>query len=382
MDGFADMRLVDTSDQQSWIAGGLGKTAYGAGNGRAGTEATLSEAVADVRAQPSPDILAFASFRAGPRQRNALDLMEAYGRYQPVTTDTLRFSIRGGAFYPPVSLENEGVGWSSPWTLTPSAINSWVGEELRTIGLEGTVEWRLDSGALKATGAVFGWNEPAGALMADRGWALDDVPTGLFDRARQPNAFAAEIHHSGPLWEQPFTNIDGRAGWYAEASWRDDAFGKLTLMHYDNRANPAASLNGVFAWRTQFTNLGLDTAIGDVTLLAQAMSGSTIIAPSATIRNIADFQSAYLLAGWDFADYTLAGRVDVFATQESHVSARLNNSEHGNALTVALTWHARRWLRLTGEALRVDSTRTQRLVVGLPAQASETQLQVSARLMF
>jgi hypothetical protein len=33
-----------------------------------------------------------------------------------------------------MSLENRAGGWKTPYTITPSAISSWVGEELRTIG--------------------------------------------------------------------------------------------------------------------------------------------------------------------------------------------------------------------------------------------------------
>ena len=48
------------------------------------------------------------------------------------------WSVKTGAFFPTISLENDDLGWTSPYTLTPSAINSWIGEELRTIGSEGT----------------------------------------------------------------------------------------------------------------------------------------------------------------------------------------------------------------------------------------------------
>ncbi len=41
-----------------------------------------------------------------------------------------------GAFYAPISLENRTVGWDSLYSISSSAINTWLGEELRTIGLE------------------------------------------------------------------------------------------------------------------------------------------------------------------------------------------------------------------------------------------------------
>ena len=52
--------------------------------------------------------------------------------------------MKTGAFFPTISLENDDLGWTSPYTLTPSAINSWIGDELRTIGSEAIL--RCDTG--------------------------------------------------------------------------------------------------------------------------------------------------------------------------------------------------------------------------------------------
>ena len=35
-------------------------------------------------------------------------------------------------------------------------------------------------GALGLTGAAFGFNDPTGTLLANRGWAFDSRPIGLF----------------------------------------------------------------------------------------------------------------------------------------------------------------------------------------------------------
>ncbi len=50
--------------------------------------------------------------------------------------------MKSGAFFPTISLENDDLGWASPYTLTPSAINSWIGDELRSIGSEATMRWK------------------------------------------------------------------------------------------------------------------------------------------------------------------------------------------------------------------------------------------------
>ena len=58
------------------------------------------------------------------------------------------------------------------------------------------------------------------------------------------------------------------------------------------------------------------------------------------------------------------------------------SSEHGNAITVALNWRPLEWLRLTGEALRIDSTTDQRLAIGLAPRQIDTQVMFNARLLF
>jgi len=156
-------------------------------------------------------------------------------------------------------------------------------------------------------------------------------------------------------------------------------------VYYDNRADPSAYHHfnhgdELYAWRTHFTSLGAQTALGDITLIGQAMAGTTEIAPPG-FRGEAHFAAAYVLAGWDLGAWRPALRFDAFTTREDPAFAPAL-SEHGNALTLALNWRPLEWLRLTGEALRVDSTRDQRLALGLPAHRIDNQLQFNARVLF
>lgn len=378
LNGLADLSLVRSSDQRTWLDGGLGKLRYGDGQHR-GTDAQLAEIALDGRALISPDLLAFASVRYEPKQKTAFDILEAYGRYQPVSTGSFEWTVKLGAFFPPISLENEGIGWTSPWTITPSAINSWVGEELRTIGGEANAEWRFGTSAVAITGAVFGWDDPAGTLLADRGWALDDRPTGLLDHVRLPDALAYQFGTTAPMIQAPFTEIDDAPGWYGGLSWRESDLGRVTLLHYDNRSNPSARRNGEIAWRTQFTGAGIETYLGEIVILGQGMVGDTEIAPNPRFRMVTHFDAAYLLGGWSRNDWTVACRADVFATR---TEANPDLSEHGRALTFDVTWRPRSWLRLSSEALWVDSTRQLRSDAGIAPRVYETQLQLSARFLY
>src|SRR5262245_24897814 len=59
--------------------------------------------------------------------KNPIDLTEAYLEYRPYPRAGFRTRVRLGALYPPMSLESRSIGWESPYTITPSAISSWIG---------------------------------------------------------------------------------------------------------------------------------------------------------------------------------------------------------------------------------------------------------------
>jgi hypothetical protein len=379
--GFADLRVVSAPDETSWTHGGIGKTRYGDGD----DGLHFGAAALSARWQMTPAWVAVADVRAQPQSHSTVALVEAFVRYRPVSTNAWRWSFKAGEFFPPISLENDGVGWTSLWTLTPSAINTWVGEELRTFGAEARLEHRADTGTFELAGAVFSANDPAGEILFARGWAFDELVSGVGSRLREADVYAASIGSTVPRRYDPFQEIDNRVGFYADATWRSAEFGRISALYYDNRADPSAynTFNhgdDLFAWRTHFSSVGAQTALGGVTLIGQALAGTTEIAPTG-FRGEAHFSAAYLLAGWDMGQWRPALRVDVFTTREDPAFPPAL-SEHGNAVTLALNWKPREWLRLTGEALRIDSTRDQRIALGLAPHQIDTQLQFNARFLF
>ena len=149
-------------------------------------------------------------------------------------------------------------------------------------------------------------------------------------------------------------------------------------MFYNNEADPRA-VGKQTPWRTRFWNVGLRTNIGPVTLLAQGMAGETFFWPSATFFSETNFESAYLLAGWNVSEsWRIAGRAEWFQTAEYNPRGNFM-SEHGSGLTFAVNYLPNDWLRITGEYLRVKSTRTYRTLVPDSAKADENQFQISAR---
>ena len=377
--GYVDLRLVAPGDEISSLRGGLGKLRYGKDD----SNFQFAGAVGQGYVLLTPEILTVAVARIEPEQRTFADLLEAYVEYRPVSTSPWRWSIKGGAFFAPFSLENTEIGWSSYWTITPSAINSWFGDELRTIGAEGTLDWRTDEGTFEVIAAAFGWNDPAGVMIADRGWSMDDRPTGIFDRLREPDATVLLFGGTPPEHTPIFDEFDNRAGWYAGVSWDDNAQWHVEIERYDNEADPAAHHGDYFAWRTKFWNAGFSWKHGEFTFLSQALTGDTLIAPFPGFESTTDFESAYALVGWERDAWRVALRGDWFRTKtKTTFGTSPFLSENGNAITGAVSWLPREWLRLTGEVLWLDSKRDERVVMGSDPHQSNVQLQLSVRLYF
>lgn len=122
VNGLVDLGLSMPSQTTSWLKGGFGKLDNGGGGGK--SAAAVGQALTDLRLELDPSFDLLATARVAPDQHAPLDVFEAYARYRATLAADWTGSLKFGAFFPPISLENESVGWTSPWTLTPSAINS------------------------------------------------------------------------------------------------------------------------------------------------------------------------------------------------------------------------------------------------------------------
>lgn len=374
--GYGDLRTVSAADPTSWLKGGLGKFRYGDG----GTHLRFAESLAQADWTINDEWNAVAVLRAEPLTPGVVDALEAYLHYAPASDGAVSWSVKSGAFFPTISLENDDLGWASPYTLTPSAINSWIGDELRSIGSEAILRWKNDFGTLSLIAAIICCNDENGTLMAARGWALGDRPMGLFERVRLPVVSQRLIFQ--PLYARTgmFDEIDGRPGWYAGATWQMPGWGKVSVIRYDNQGDPYARTSRDTGWNTRFWSVGGRTDIGGVMLIAQAMRGQTIVA-GPTFYSDTKFQSAFLLASYDWDDWRFSLREDLFATRRP--GARNNNwAEDGDAFTASVSWSRFAWLRLTGEVIALHSRRGEYVPAGLGLHRNDTQVQFSTRFFF
>ena len=386
--GYVEGRAVATGRTRSWEDGSLGKTRFGGSVGGGQRALARVEATAVARVMFGFDWTGIIHVTANEEQHVPVDIIEAFVQYKPAPRGAMGFSAKAGVFFLPVSLENSGLAWTSPYTITSSAINSWVGEELKTIGGEATATFRTGDVDLDVSGSVFVASDPAGTQLAWRGWALHDREAGLFDRLAlalvritRPNG---RLFRQAPS-EEPFHEIDSRLGYYAHISVDYLDYGTVTALWYDNNANDRALKFRQWAWGTKFWSLGYKTILpGDVDFLAQVMSGGTTVltlpVPLGPLVD-ADFWAAYILASKEFGRHRFSFRLDRFMINDEDTSLD-NNNEHGTAVTFAYVLRPAPRRRLTLEALYVNSYRPERGHLGLPVRAGETQFQASYRFFF
>jgi len=383
------------ADFTSWTNGGLSKLR------RAPPDDGFSAArlFAEYRGRISPAWWAKVVVDYVDDASPGLDLTEAYIDWQP--TSESQHQVRLGAFYPPLSLENRDHGWNSPFTYSYSAINTWLGEEIRPIGVEWSMRRHLGfAGSPHEVGAFaagFYGNDPAGTLLFWRGWSLHDRQSRLNDRLPMPPS---------PLWDQtgtivgtaaqslePFEEIDHRPGVYAGAEWRYARRALVQLAHYDNRADPNAFSNGQWGWQTSFTQLGAQVTLpAGVGLIAQWMSGATYwiagarsdgsMSPHAALVEDAFTAKFLLLTRLVRNTHRFSLRYDDFAIAREHALPAVP-SEAGHAWTFAYRYQHSPRVDAGFEWLRVRSQRDLWSdFYGAARRANERQLrvQVSVKL--
>ena len=251
---------------------------------------------------------------AGDGRRDAVGVPEAYLEVN-LHPGGDRLRLRGGAFFLPGSRENVDALWENPYAITSSALNSWLGEELRPIGLDATyVHNRFYGGA-----TLFRGNDTFGALPPVRGWTLDDHWTLLGEWI--------------PVDEADFTSVsaenDGRLGWSARGGWNGDRL-LVQLTHIDNRSD-GEDYGRLFNWGTRFTIAGAEYTVGDWTVAAETGWGPTFLVVEGE-RFTNKLDASYLLVSRQFSRIRATVRAESFRVDDVRT----------NAVTLAGFWTVRK----------------------------------------
>jgi hypothetical protein len=374
VDGTLDVRWVHATGEPSYLDGGLGNLRFDPDH----QDLRLGRAFMAARLRLSDIVTLHGVVDAyGDHDRNPADFSEFFVDVRPYPTNALRWRARIGTFYMPGSLENRGPGWSDVYSITPSALNTWLGEEFRTIGAELEARWLGASsgyfGDVALVAAAYAWNDPSGALVAERGFALTDRPSTLF----------------GGLGRPPITfyhEIDRKPGYYAGLTWRHHDRLEIRALRYDNRADPGASTQaGGGAWRTRFSSFGARLEPdGHWTFIAQYIDGDTVIGPDSSgfEQFVMTYHAAFALASYERGKERLTARFDNFGTHQSSGFYGPPSNQTGHAWTAAWSHDFDDHWQLLAEWIRVTSVFPPRTLYALPPGSIDTQTQIAVRYRF
>jgi hypothetical protein len=320
---------------------------------------------------------------------SGLGVTQAYLSWRPVPRSPFRHAVRAGAFYPPLSLENTDPGWTSPYSGAFSALNTWVGEELRTIGGEWSVSRPIGPRAaqkeIRLIGAAYYGNDPAGALLSWRGFALHERQSRLGDAIDLP---AVPQIQPGMLFRKqapatkPFVELDHAPGFYYGAEWRLGRRVRLTGLKYDNHAEPTAFRHGQYGWTTRFDHVGAEIELpAGLGFVLQWMDGTTVMGPVVNGAHVVDnaFESCFALLTRKHGRHRWSLRFDDFDVADLDATPLDDNSESGDALTAAYRYELEASWSLGVEWLALDLTRPAETYFGRPASSRENLFRLEMR---
>ncbi|BDX06806.1 porin [Planctobacterium marinum] len=308
---------------------------------------------------------------AGPTQ--------AYIKYKPIWSSKYRWQFRAGMFYPEMGFENPEMGWLSPFTYTNSAISSWIGEEVRTIGGEFKVTrpgrfHNRSPHTFALTGAVYKGNDPAGTLLAWRGWGLHDKQSIINERvffADYPSIGPGQALEPQANWVEPYREIDGRWGYQVGLHWDYQRQSRLKYYYFNNNADETVlARGGQYAWHTIFHSLAWQYRFDkNWRLIMQGMHGRTAMGPGAVLVG---FNSWYAMIAYRDKEHNAALRFEKFNTiDKDSLIPEDDNNGHGWGLTATYRYNLNSHWQLGSELVLSESWQASR------AQFSATQPRLS-----
>lgn len=365
VDGFLTARESSASGPESWIAGGFGRLGTGGDRYQGNATAQLG---ADWR--PTTWLTAHAQVLgraepSGSRGRRA-GVVEAF-----VEVHNDHWRLRGGQFFLGTSRENTGPLWTSPYLQTFSAVNTWIGEELRPVGVD--LQWSPNFyGSVGAT--AFRNNDTSGALLAWRGWTVgnrltvygEELPLPPLESLR--TRFTDQRHGTIPFER----DLDGRTGWAVRGRLQLPERAMIQVAHVDN-AGDRLEYRDEYAWATRFNVISAEAGTSSpFTVLAEYLWGRTGMGVRPVLVD-ADFDAGYVLASYKRGANRWSFRFDRFATADrDHSPIVETNTEHGRAWAIA-------WLRDVGAHLRLSAEFVQITGDRIAAQESGFDPNLDAR---
>ena len=364
--GFMTARGASTSGLHTWMGGGLGRFDTG-GTGKA---TGLGDVQLGIDWQPVSHIVVHAHglARAEPSENRGkrAGLVSAYVEAN-FDRGPHEFSFRAGQFFPGTSRENTADLWTSPYTISYSALNSWIANEVRPMGV--SAEWRVLTSNGVITTAITGFkgNDSMGALIAWRGWTIGNRLSVYNEVLPLPPLASLKTTFAGQRRDGtvPFENdLDGRLGYAARVRYSIPERFNIQFARVDNRGDRLLH-RGEYAWATDFNHIGAELHARETTVLAEWMGGRTTMGPI-LIGVDANFYAACVLGSQRIGRSRLSARLDWFQTSDNRSVINDRYDEHGRAWTFAWLYDVRAHWRAGAEFTQVTGTHMEAAEAELP----------------
>lgn len=352
------------NDQTPWLSGGLGRFQFGDQE----TETTLAGELDlglrhEFTEQFSGHLYTQIQAQHEHNSQDHLNVIEWFFRYKLDLSFEHELTFKLGQYFFPSSFENINTFWETPYSLTFSSLNSWIGEEFRPIGLD--LQYRyygLSRKRLTLGTSLFGGNDSMGALLAWRGWSYGRVKTGLGDVLALPSLASLDTGGTFDLQRddgtRPFgRDLDGRAGFAIRSLFESDPF-TFNLAWVDNLGDKRLH-QGEYAWRTRFFMAGASFQLSDsLELLTEAIGGNTRMGKNNSVD--VDFYSTYLMLSYIYNDIRFSLRHDRFSSDDLDDIDEENNDQ-GRSYTLAIMRETTEKYRAGIELLFLESERDRTL---------------------
>lgn len=385
--GLIDARLVSVSDEStSYIEGGYGKY-----NNSADTQLTLSQLGLQYTAKWENNINVHVVANAYlDGINNGIGLTEAFISYKSLPNQTgWRIKSKAGIFYPNISLENIATAWSTPYTLTSSSLNNWVGEELRHTGIQLSVDklgkFTKSSHNFSFDFALFQNNDTTGAMLSWHGWTIGNRQTLLHEKlVVQPFAARESTLSAQAANSDPFIELDNRWGAHLTSSWKYRNYLIVSAGIYDNNADASIVKSGQYTWDTKFEHLGIKYNFNkQIQFLAQYMTGSTFMQSpygDKVVEN--DFNNGFIMFRYLQNKNQYALRFEEFAVKDFDATVGDNNNEYGKSITLSYRYKLNKRSFIHSEYNWVNSSKPARWYIKQDIDLIENQLQLAFRHYF
>jgi hypothetical protein len=329
--GFLTLREIYVKAQPSWATGHWGRFDVGAASADDHKTVNVDVLQLGIDWTPSTWLLLHTDGLARKEQSGTVGrrvgLVQGYAE---IHTEKLR--LRGGLFWPSTSLENVDPLWNSRYTISYSALNSWIAQEVRPIGadIQFSPNFYVTVGA-----TAFKGNDTMGSALAARGWTIgnrlsvyNEVIAAVPDTTR---AIGPEIDKKFGDSERIRIQLPERA--------------ILQFTRIDNRSELLVRSAPEEPWRTRFNIIGAELGpTGPTTLAAEWAYGSTALGfPGGSFTM--DFDTIYLLLSQKRGTSRWTARVERFTTNDKRRQPGDVNREHGSAFTLS-------WLHESSTSLR------------------------------